>query len=230
MLKNILYISLSINLCFVCYFFYKFYKINNIKNIDYSEINNQIKYNKARTEIFKFLKNKNRDIIFIGTSLTEGFPLNEMFYNSKVSNRGIAGNTLANMLVRLDEIIISNPKIIVLEAGINDIQENICLDTILFRFEKIIDKFSKNNLDKVLYIQSIFPVKHYSIIKYNLLIVECNKKLQILCKKRHIKFLDFYQSFNDNGMLLDSLTYDGLHFNIAGYKLWTKLISKELHL
>ena len=94
-------------------------------------------------DYFKALPHDTTDIVFLGTSLTGGFLLSELFKDTRLKNRGIGGNRTNGILNRLSEVTDGKPAKIFLKVGTNDIQPNCITDTIFNNFLKIVNGIKK---------------------------------------------------------------------------------------
>src|SRR5690348_4269946 len=101
---------------------------------------------------------KPSDIVFVGNSLTDRFPLREMFPNIPVRNKGISGNTSQDILNRIDSIADAKPRKIFLDVGINDILRNQSVDTLFINYKRIVETIKSKSPDTKIYIQSLLPV------------------------------------------------------------------------
>ena len=64
-------------------------------------------------------------VVFIGDSITDGYRLDEAFPGKPYVNRGISGQTTAQMLVRFyPDVLALKPAAVVIFAGTNDIARN----------------------------------------------------------------------------------------------------------
>ncbi len=189
---------------------------------------NKVIWNQAKTNLFKIQKHDSSDIVFLGNSLTEGFPLQEMFQSLKVKNRGIGGNTTNDILLRLNEVTDGKPKKIFLEIGINDIGKGISIDTIFNNLKKIAELIKTNSPSTKLYIQSAFPTALSSKVLIPK-IEQYNQKIKDYCTINRITFINLYPSFYKDNGLDTSLTTDGIHFNEKGYSLWKQQIDKYVN-
>ena len=61
-------------------------------------------------------------------------------------------------------------------------------------------------------------------------IPEINARLETLAKEKKITFINLYPLFTEKGtnVLKKELTYDGLHLNDEGYKVWVDAIKKKM--
>lgn len=186
------------------------------------------KYFVARNQLFDILPNDTAEIVFVGNSITEGFPLQEMFGSLKIKNRGVGGNEVLDVLNRLHEITASNPRKIFLQIGINDFINGRTVDSTFQDFAKVISKMQKDSLSTSIYVQSLFPTS----LKLKHLIPKIetyNKKLNSFCLQNGITYIDLYSHFSTPLGLDSTLTYDGIHLNGNGYLKWKGLIENYIN-
>jgi len=188
-----------------------------------------------RDQLFKALPHDSNSIVFIGTSLTENFELNEIFHQCNYKNRGITADVTEGILNRLEPIILDQPKKILIEAGINDLGKGVGETQMLKNYTAIIDKLQKECPKTQLFIQSIFPVANkglypaYNNSATNVSIVRANKALQALAIAKGIIYIDMYPNFALNGQIKpEYVIEDGIHFNGAAYNLWAQLLGPYL--
>ena len=185
-----------------------------------------IKYMNDRQSIYEKLPIDSSDIVFIGDSQTQRFPVSEFFDNFKVKNRGIEGDNTFGVLNRIDPIIISHPSKIFVQVGINDLlREGQNVNKALVNFNLIVSRIIKESPKTNIYVGNVFPTNHVSadsILKYNV-------GLKTISKKHNLTFIDVYESFSSNGSLNPKFDCgDGLHLNGNGYVLWKKILSNYL--
>lgn len=63
-----------------------------------------------------------RQLVFLGDSITAGGNWNDMFPHFSISNRGVGGETIQEIELRLADVIKQTPRVVVIMAGINDIR------------------------------------------------------------------------------------------------------------
>lgn len=157
--------------------------------------------------------------VFAGDSITELFDINEHFNGFRVYNRGISGDTSAQLLARLSNQVISlKPSKVVLLIGTNDIAKGVPTDTIRDNVAEIIYQLSAQVKDIKIYLLSVLPINGKIITnRGNDIIQELNAKLRPLAVGS-TKYIDIYDSFADaTGILNPLYTYDGLHLGYQGY-------------
>lgn len=114
-MKKLFYLSISINVLLVAFFIAKRVYYSNSGKIDWHTIadNNDAE----KTKLFASFRITKNDVVFIGNSLTEAFPVSEFFH---ARNRGISGNTILHLIKRIDQVIASRPRKLFIEIGINE--------------------------------------------------------------------------------------------------------------
>lgn len=86
---------------------------------------NQLGRYYAANEDLKRLPSDPKRVVFMGDSITDGWRLAEAFPGKPYVNRGISGQTTAQMLVRMyPDVIALKPAAVVFLAGTNDIARN----------------------------------------------------------------------------------------------------------
>jgi len=183
---------------------------------------NKYKYNQAELDLFKSLPHSKSDIVFLGTSLTQGFPLQESFNNAHIKNRGIGGNTTVDILNRLDEVIDGKPQKIFIEIGTNDIGQKHSIDSTFSNLKQIITIIRSKSPESTIYVQSVLPFGKNNSKQIELY----NSKVSAYCADNKITFIDLYPHFLRNGTIKNELTCDGTHLVASGYLLWKDLIFK----
>ena len=82
------------------------------------------RYHDANAELMSRRSRAGR-VVFLGDSITDGWRLAESFPGKPYVNRGISGQTTAQMLVRFyPDVIALKPAAMILLAGTNDIARN----------------------------------------------------------------------------------------------------------
>ena len=224
---NNIFISISIvaNIVFVVLFSYIAYKNNYLnKLVNNNRVSNKINHHYVeRTDLFKILPDTESEIIFLGSSKTEYCEWGELFQNPRIKNRGIGSDTTKGLLLRMDEIVASNPEKIFIMIGANDLRRNITIPRVIENYEKIISIIKNYSPGTLIYIQSILPVNNDKLNRkgiannLNLKIKQLNQKLQHLCYSFNIQYIDYWQLLTDNNQLKPSFTIDGIHLSGNAY-------------
>ena len=168
------------------------------------------------------------DIIFIGDSIVEYYPLQELFGTEKtIVNRGIRGYQTRLLLENLDAHLYGDAvDQIVLLIGTNDIGKDIPMNDALDNLERVIQSIAREYPLSQIKLISIPPVnegKEYKqtvYIRTNEKIREWNQAYEALASAyMQVDFVPIYDSLTDSkGQLQSAYTTDGLHLSVAGYQ------------
>jgi lysophospholipase L1-like esterase len=198
---------------------------------DFGEI---ARYHGANATLAPAKPGENR-VVFFGDSITDGWHLNEYFPDRPYVNRGISGQTTAQMLVRFREDVINlQPKAVIILAGTNDIAGNtgpMSLEEIEANYTTIAELARLHNI-KVVY-SSVLPVHQYTERASDMFtqrppekILALNRWLKDFCSApaNGCMYLDYFSAMvDDKGYMKKELADDGLHPNPAGYKVMAPL-------
>lgn len=165
--------------------------------------------------------------VLIGDSITSGFRLHEFEPTGSrpVLNRGIYSDTTDGLLGRIETNVnnLTIDKLFVM-IGYNDLDQKGDED-IARNIEKILSLAKA----KCKYVQSILPVDPRINSKKNARIAAINRSLLEMCRRKGHVFIDLHSRFQESDGLNPRLTYDGIHLNYFGYRLWYSLIQPHLH-
>lgn len=187
-----------------------------------------------RIQAFKNEPLKFRQIVFIGNSLTEqGGDWSIKFGIRSIRNRGIAGDVTDGVLMRLAETIYYKPKAVFILIGVNDIF-NLqggggipSADYIANNILKIAQKIQHGSPSTRIYVQTILPST--ADLKVNTQLV--NNIIKRNGQGSIYTTIDLHAEFiNNQGLMRQDLTTDGLHLNDRGYKVWTNFIDAQVRL
>ena len=172
-------------------------------------------------------------VVFLGDSITDGWPLDKYFPGKPYINRGIGGQTTPQMLIRFREDVIDlQPAVLVILAGTNDIAGNtglMSLEEIEANYTTMAELARAHEIRVVF--SSILPVHNYTELSNNMFaqrpmaqIWELNRWLQEYCKANGLVYLDYFSpTLDDAGFLKKDLASDGLHPNAEGYSIMAPL-------
>ena len=178
------------------------------------------------------------DMIFIGDSIVEYYPLQELFGTAKtIVNRGIRGYQTGLLLDSLDAHLYGDAvDQIVLLIGTNDIGKDVPMNESLDNLERVIQSIVRNYPLSQIKLVSILPVnegeeyKQTVYIRTNEKIQNWNQAFETLASAyMQVDFVPIYDSLTDSeGQLKKEYTTDGLHLSIAGYQILTKVLKSYL--
>lgn len=178
------------------------------------------------------------DIIFIGDSIVEYYPLQELFGVAKtIVNRGIRGYQTRLLLENLDAHLYGDAvDQIVLLIGTNDIGKDVSMNETLDNLERVIQSIAREYPLSQIKLLSILPVnegekyKQTVYIRTNEKIREWNQAYEALASAyMQVDFVPVYDSLTDTeGQLKKDYTTDGLHLSVAGYQVLSEALKGVL--
>ena len=175
-------------------------------------------------------------VVFMGNSITERWMKNrpDFFSNNPYVNRGIAGQTSPQMLLRFRQDVIDlKPTAVVILAGTNDIAGNTGPSTIAMIVDNIVSMVElakANNIEVIMC--SVLPADDYfwrKGLEPAEKIVSLNALLKAYATKHSITYVDYFSAMvNESNGLKKELGTDGVHPNIAGYLIMEPLIEEAI--
>ena len=178
------------------------------------------------------------DMIFIGDSIVEYYPLQELLGTTKtIVNRGIRGYQTRLLLENLDAHLYGDAvDQIVLLIGTNDIGKDIPMNDALDNLERVIQSIARDYPLSQIKLLSILPVnegeeyKQTVYIRTNEKIREWNQAYEALTSAyMQVDFVPVYDSLIDSeGQLKKDYTTDGLHLSVAGYQALSEALKGVL--
>lgn len=168
--------------------------------------------------------------ILAGDSLSLWFPAELLPEGKNWLNQGISGETSNGLLKRLKIFDRTQPEVIFVMIGINDLIRGTSDEVILDNQRQIINYLRKTHPTAQIVVQSILPHaaeeatwkgRDKLLAVANNRIHELNEQLQSISTKKGVKYLDLYPLFtNKQGNLRREFTTDGLHLSPEGYMVW----------
>ena len=178
------------------------------------------------------------DIIFVGDSIVEYFPLQELLGTTKtIVNRGIRGYQTGLLLDNLDAHLYGDAvDQIVILIGTNDIGKDIPMSQTLTNLESVIQIISRDYPLSQIKLVSILPVnesedfKQTVYIRTNEKIKGWNQAYQDLASAyMQVEFVPVFENLLDQkGQLKSDFTTDGLHLSVSGYQTLSTTLKKYI--
>jgi lysophospholipase L1-like esterase len=167
-------------------------------------------------------------VVMVGDSLTDGAEWSEMFPDAKIANRGIDGDTTEGVLERMDAILALHPEKAFVMVGINDLMRGSSVDAVAQRYGKIVAALRGRGAE--VFVQSTLPCNAAKATwapcaAANEKVKQLNLRLAALAPQT-VTFIDLNRKLADAAGLKSGLTYDGVHLNGSGYRLWRDEISQ----
>lgn len=202
----------------------------------YNEMINLKRYEKANSEL-QTPTNKEKRVVFIGNSITDGWASQrpEFFSENNYVGRGIGGQTSPQLLSRFRQDVINlKPKAVVINIGTNDVAENTGPYDPEFTLGNIksMAELAKANGIKVI-LSSVTPAGEYpwrkEIKNVPDKIKALNKEIEAYAKANKFAYIDYFSEMCDeNGALRSNLGDDGVHPNAEGYAIMERLAKKVI--
>ena len=178
------------------------------------------------------------DIIFIGDSIIEYYPLQELLGTSKtIVNRGIRGYQTGLLRENLDAHLYGDAvDQIVLLIGTNDIGKDVPMNETLNNLESVIQTISRDYPLSQIKLVSILPVNESTDFKQTVYI-RTNEKIKmwnqayqdLATSYMQVEYIPVFDSLLDEaGQLKPTYTTDGLHLSVAGYQVLSNVLKDYL--
>lgn len=196
-----------------------------------------------KIELFEIYRKIPCDIVMLGDSRTDGVNWNELLGRPNVVARGIPSDVTEGFLARMEYVYNLDPKICIIQGGLNDIYNWTPVEKIYQNYIKIIGglraKGIRPILQSVIYAGKIwgkdYLVRTNSKLKAedvnkerNQQIEKLNKMLKSYARRNDIMYVDLNKEMSTRGLLRDELTRDGVHLNARGYKIWGRKLDEAL--
>lgn len=181
-----------------------------------------IRYGSENTELPKPKPEENR-VVFLGDEITENWPAEKFFPGKPYFNRGVAGQTSAQMLVRFRQDVIKlKPKVVVIAAGTNDvasIHSPITQQMSAENITSMVELAKANNIKVVL--AAVTPIcdcyTKRSLLRPFGKIIGLNNWLEEYARASGSVYLNYYAVLGEGRNLKKQFTGDGVLLNDAAY-------------
>ncbi|UGQ12331.1 GDSL-type esterase/lipase family protein [Yinghuangia sp. ASG 101] len=171
-------------------------------------------------------------VVLLGDSITEGGLWHEWFPDVPLVNRGIGGNTVADVLARLDTAVV-DPAAIFLLIGTNDLETGLAKDQVFARrprltpgqiaegMRHLVSAIRERAPHADLFIQSVMPREPEVAGRLH----ELNAAYREIAKDADATYIDLWPALADEtDGLRPAFTVDSLHLNGAGYAAWVEVL------
>jgi lysophospholipase L1-like esterase len=167
--------------------------------------------------------------LFVGDSITEGFPLAEAFPDGHVINQGIGGDKINGVRERLDIVALAQPATVYLMIGTNDVawKETVTSETLRLDYASLLDELRQVLPEARIIVQSVLPTGR-AYAGGNARVQQLNGVIAELAQERKLEFVNLYPKLQGADGLMDSqYTTDGIHLSLAGYWRWLREIRTD---
>jgi len=186
---------------------------------------------------------KQRYIVFLGDSLTQGFKLKEYFPDLPVLNRGIVSDggcdfpngrdLYRGVTRRIEESIFAcRPSYLIYLIGTNDVgMTSVPLEYWMGAYKFVIGQ-TRVRFPETKIVLVTCPPTGKAYAKWATLnprIEKWNEMIRAYGKEQGFRVIDLYELLvGKDGFLPEEMTRDGLHFNKVGYEKWTQAVKEIL--
>jgi lysophospholipase L1-like esterase len=183
-------------------------------------------------------------IVFAGDSITELYPTDELFLsleNIFIYNRGISGITSTQLLNNINtQIIDLEPNKVFLLIGINDIINEVDINTIANNIATMLDIITKKIVEAKIYVLSVYPLgkvnnnifNSFSDVEIDIInktVVGLNERIEKLCSLyKSCIYIDIHKCLI-NDIVSNDYCVDGIHPTIKTYIKITNILKDYIH-
>jgi lysophospholipase L1-like esterase len=170
-------------------------------------------------------------VVFIGDSITELWKIaHPDFFGENYIDRGVAGQTTAQMLVRFrQDVVALKPAVVHILAGTNDFAGNggpTTLEAIKNNIASMVDLAIANDIRVVL--GSVPPAGAFpwrpAVLEPAQHIVEMNEWLRRFAREKSLIYVDYHEPLADErDAMKQTFSNDGVHPNRDGYSVMEPL-------
>jgi len=174
-------------------------------------------------------------VVFMGDSITQNWGLADPnFFTNGILDRGISGQTSAQMLVRFRaDVVALKPKIVHILAGTNDIAGNTGPESpqdFKNNIMAMVEIAKANNITVLL--GGIPPTAHFSWqpnVNPVPWVAMLNGWLRDYAKRMHIQYVDYFSALvGKSGEFRPALSNDGVHPNRDGFAIMRRIVEPML--
>lgn len=192
------------------------------------------RYGSDNAELPKPTADENR-VVFLGDDITEAWgQRGRLFAGRSYVNRGIAGQTTAQMLVRFRQDVVSlKPRVVVIQGGSNDVASLFTPGTEALVLDNVqsMTEIAKANGIRVV-IASVTPVcdcvKDQTSVRPQGKLIGLNGALRDYAAASGSVFLNYYSALVNGRDFKPDLTADGLLPNEAGFAVMAPLAEQAI--
>jgi lysophospholipase L1-like esterase len=165
------------------------------------------------------------NILLIGDSLLAQENWRNLLRRNDLKNDAFGGAITQQILWNIERgELVSNPKIVVIDGGINDLLSGVPTQRILKNYQKIIEILRKRNIEIIAHLV-LYTVDNEEINKE---VFVLNYLLKEHFESQKIEFIDMNLQLSDRKKLNPNFSIDGIHLRKDAYKIWAKELESKL--
>ena len=165
------------------------------------------------------------NILLIGDSLLAQENWNNLLSRRDLKNDAFGGAITQQILWNIERgELVSSPKIVVIDGGINDLLAGIPTQRVLKNYQQIIAVLRKRNIRIIVHLV-LYTVDNEEINK-DVFVLNFLLKEYFECQK--VEFIDMNLQLSDYKKLKSDFSFDGIHLKDNAYKIWANEIKTKL--
>lgn len=182
---------------------------------------------KARRTQIAELPTASDRVLFLGDSITELAMWDEWFPELPTLNRGIGGETVAEVIQRVETSIIA-PRAISLLIGTNDLSglgQSRKIEVIAQDMRALVKAIKARSGATPLFINGVMPRSAFFTVRIRAL----NDHYKAIAADAGATYIDTCAALaGEDGAIRPEFTADGIHLTGSGYRAWTDLLRPHL--
>lgn len=204
------------------------------RTVEYPWMSTQ-RWNRMNADQLALADKGDVDVMFIGDSITEGWPADiwaQNFAPMKAANFGIGGDHTGNLLYRLQDPRMAKikPKAIVLLIGVNNL--GLCDETpeqVFSGIKAVVQALRKQYPAARILLNAVLPSDEVARSEKRQRINAINKMAATLADGKQVVFHDYGASFTRaDGSISPDIMPDFLHLTHQGYQIWADVMRPDI--
>jgi lysophospholipase L1-like esterase len=165
------------------------------------------------------------EILLIGDSLLAQENWNSLLGRNDLKNDAFGGAITQQILWNVERgELVSNPKIVVIDGGINDLLSGVPTQRVFRNYQKIIEILQKRNI-KIIAHLILYTVDNKVINKEVFIL---NYLLKEYFESQKIEYIDMNLQLSDYKKLKSNFSIDSIHLRKEAYKIWANELKSKL--
>ena len=190
--------------------------------------------NLARAALFHELAASSvvRDVVVLGDSLTDRGEWWELL-GRPVANRGIGGDTVADVRARIGDVVALQPRVLFVLVGVNDLLGGTSPELLAIAHAALVAELRGRLPHTRIVVESLLPIRDELLAEDGPLttatVRRANELLQRGAAAAGAEWLDVNAALADaTGQLDARYSDDGSHLSAAGYRAWAAVLKRSL--
>ena len=165
------------------------------------------------------------NILLIGDSLLAQENWNSLLKRNDLKNDAFGGAITQQILWNIERgQLLSNPKIVVIDGGINDLLSGVPTQRVFKNYQKIIEILRKEDINVIAHLV-LYTVDNEEINKE---VFVLNYLLKEYFESQKVEFVDMNLQLSDRKKLKSNFSIDGIHLRKEAYKIWANELESKL--